>query len=473
MRLSTKLIGTFMIMGSIILIGGSLGPIGISRLGDELKKVSEVHSPAIHSLGSMIEAQKNIQRSTQSLLIPESLSKESERTALFKGLEEGWGQADKEWKVYEGLPRTGEGDAIWSNLKPAWAAWKKDYNDIIQFLKEGKRVEALALSMGQARDSSVKLEKILRDLSDLNLKQSEEAKKEGQVLGIWQKRMVFAGTVIGILLAVVFGIFFAGSITKPIYRTINNLSETCDQFITTSTQIASSSHQLAGGTSTQAAAVEETSSVIEELSSIIRQNTEGVQSLIKLADDVNKIGYPTFEFFKQAKKATKEIKFSSEETSKIIKTIGEIAFQTNLLALSASVEAAQSSEFKAGFSVVAQEVRNLAMRSTEAAKNTSDFIEETIKLINKGDDLVRASMGSFIDYGQASPIIQTFSATAGEVAQKQAQGIEQINIAIGEISRTAQNNASSAQESASAAQEINAQAISMKKIVEELKQVVG
>ena len=388
-KLSTKLIGGFIIMGLIILIGGLLGPLSISRLGGELKKVSEVHFPAIYSLGNMIEAQKNIQRGTQSLLIPESFSTESERARLLKGLEEGWGRGDKDWKVYEGLPRTREGDAIWSNLKSVWAAWKKDHNDIIRFLKEGKRAEALALAMGQARDSAVKVEKILRDLSDFNLKQSEEAKKEGNTRGIWQKRMVFAGTAIGILIAIVFGIFFAGSITKPIYRIINNLSETCDQFITTSGQISSSSHQLAGGTSVQAAAVEETSAVIEELSANIQQNTEGIQSWKKIMEDTASTGYATFEVFKQAKRASKEIKLSSGETSKIVKTIGEIAFQTNLLALSASVEAAQSSEFGTGFSVVAQEVRNLAMRSTEAAKNTSDFIEETIKLIDNGDGLMR------------------------------------------------------------------------------------
>jgi len=473
MKLSTKLIGGFMMMGLLILIGGLLGPIGISRLGSELKKVSEVHFPAIHSLGNIIEAQRNIQRGTQSLLIPEAFSNESDRTRLFKGLEEGWGRAEKGLKGYDSLPRTQEGDAIWTNLKPAWAAWKKDHNDIIQFLKEGERAKALALAMGQARDSAVRVEKLLHDLSDLNLKQSEEAKKEGNALGIWQKRLVFAGTAIGILMAMVFGIFFAGSITKLIYRTINNLSETCDQFITTSGQIASSSHHLAGTTSTQAAAVEETSSTIDELSAIIQQNIEGAQSLDKIGKDATTIGYATFEIFKQAKRATKEIKLSSEETSKIVKTIGEIAFQTNLLALSASVEAAQSSEFKAGFSVVAQEVRNLAMRSTEAAKNTTTLIEETIKLIKKGDDLMRTSVGSFIDYGLGSGDIQSFSGKAGEVAQKQDKGIEQINIAIQEISRTAQNNASSAQESASAAQEINAQAISMAKIVEELKQVIG
>lgn len=472
-KLSNKLIGAFMIMGLIVLIGGLLGPLGISRLGSELRFVSEIHFPALRNLGEMIVAQKTILRETQSLLVPESFGNDIQKGRLFTGLEENWGRAESAWKNFEVLSRTKAADRIWTNLKPTWAVWKRDHADVIQFLKEGNRAAALSLSLGRARDNAIKVEKLLRNLTDLNLKQSEEAKKEGNALAIRQKRMVLFGTAVGVIIALVFGIFFAVSITRPIYRAINNLSETCDHFTMTSGQIASSSHQLVGGTATQAAAVEETSSITEELSSKIQKNIEGISSLKKISTDASTIGHATFEIFVQAKKATKEIKLSSQETSKIIKTIGEIAFQTSLLALSAAVEAAQSSEFKTGFDLVAQEVRNLAMRSTEAAKNTSTLIEGTIKLINKGDDLVRTSVGSFIDYGIATAKIQSFSAKASEVAQKQAQGIEQINTAIGEISRTAQNNASSAQESTSAAQEINAQAISMRKIVEELKQVVG
>ena len=474
MKLNTKLIGGFMIMGLLVLIGGLWGPMGISRLESELKKVSEVYFAESYSLVNIIKTQKNIQRGTQSVLVPETFSNESDKTLLLQGIEEDWTRADKGLKGYDSLPRTREGDTIWNNLKTVWATWQRDQKEIIQFLKEGDRAKALVLLTGQARDSAVKVEKLLRDLSDLNRKQSEKTKEEANRQGSWQKRLMVTGTTIGILMAIVFGFFLAGSITKPIYRTINNLSGTCDQFISTSAQIASSSHHLAGGISTQAAAVEETSSVIEELSSNVKKNTEEINVLQKINDEANLIGYATFEMFKQAKRATKEIKISSGETLKIVKTIGEIAFQTNLLALSASVEAAQSSEFKAGFSVVAQEVRNLALRSTEAAKNTSTLIEETIKLINRGDDLMRNSVGSYIQYGTESAVIPSHnSQKAMEVAQKQAQGLEQINSAIQEISRTAQNNSSSAQESASAAQEINAQAISMAKIVEELKQVVG
>ncbi len=473
LNLSTKLIGGFMVMGLILLIGGLLGTYGISQLGGELKDVSEVHFPAIHSLGTMIEAQKTIQRVKQSLLIPESFSDETERGRLFQRLDEAWGRAEKGRKVYETLPSTKEGEALWNNLKPVWETWRKSHNEVVNLLKEGKRAEAVALSTGRERDTFRQAEKLLLGLSFFNLKLSEKAKQTGLEMGLWQKRMVSIGTLAGIMIALLFGIFFAGSITKPIYRSISNLWGICAQFASTSEQIASSSNQLAGGTSVQAAAVEEASSIIEELASIVQRNSEDVLRLKKSSDESAPVGFATFELFRQAKKATKEIKLSSEETSKIVKTIGEIAFQTNLLALSASVEAAQTNEVGIGFSVVAQEVRNLAMRSTEAAKNTSALIEETVKLITKGDDLVRASLGNFIAYGQGTAPITGFTETASEVAQKQAQGIEQINIAIGEISRTSQINASSAQESASVAQEITAQASSMMNILEELKKVVG
>ena len=462
-----------MIMGLMILTGGLWGPLSISQLGGQLKEVSEIHFPAIHNLGTMIQSQKTIQRVEYSLMIPETFSNEAEKGRLFKILEEAWERADKSWKSYETLPRTKEGEVLYNNLKPAWEVWRKSHQEFIQSIKEGKFKEAADLALGREKAAFAQAEKFLLDLSALNLKLGDQAKETGQTMEHWQKRMIGIGTAAGICVALFFGFFFSASISKPVQRIINHLSETCAQFVSTSEQIASSSHNLAAGTSSQAAAVEETSCVIEEVSSSAQRSTEMVQNLEKISNGISGMGYSAFEVFKQAKKATKEIKLASEETSKIIKTIGEIAFQTNLLALSASVEAAQSSEFKTGFSVVAQEVRNLAMRSTEAAKNTSAMIEETIKLTNHGDDLVRTSLGSFISYGELSIPIQSFSGKATEVAQKQVMGIEQINIALTEINRTAQNNAASAQESTSAAQEINAQAISMGKIVEELKQVVG
>jgi methyl-accepting chemotaxis protein len=460
-------------MGLIVMIGGIWGPIGISRLGNTVKEISEVQVPSAYGLGLLLDSPKSIQGLEQALLIPENFGDEREKTRLGAELEGSWKKAEEGRKFFESQAHSNEVRALWKKIDPAWETWKKNHLEVVRNVKEGNRAEALTLSGAAAREASQSLEQRLYDLEQFVLKQGEGVQPSGQSMVARQKAVVIVGTIVGILMALTFGLVFSKSITRPIRGAIGKLSDTCAQFESTSGQIATVSHQLAAGTSSQAAAVEEASSVTADLSSIIQKNSEEVQRLQIISNESSAVGQTAFEFFRQAKKATKEIKLSSEETSKIVKTIGEIAFQTNLLALSASVEAAQSSEAGIGFSVVAQEVRNLARRSTEAAKNTTSLIDETIRAINRGDNLVKASLGSFISYGEASTPINTFSAKAFEVAQKQAQGIEQINIALGEISHSAQSNAASAQEAASAAQEISAQAASMSKVLEELKRIVG
>ena len=139
-----------------------------------------------------------------------------------------------------------------------------------------------------------------------------------------------------------------------------------------------------------------------------------------------------------------KISQSSEETSKIIKTIDEIAFQTNLLALNAAVEAARAGESGAGFAVVADEVRNLAMRAAEAAKNTSGLIESTVKRISDGSALVTSTDQAFAEVAANTVKVGDLVDEIAAASKEQALGIEQLNAAVSEIDKATQQNVANA-----------------------------
>ncbi|HKJ99354.1 MAG TPA: methyl-accepting chemotaxis protein [Desulfotignum sp.] len=278
----------------------------------------------------------------------------------------------------------------------------------------------------------------------------------------------------GIFLAatILLVLWFARSITLPINRIILGLNEGADQVAEASSQVSVTSQSLAEGSSEQAASIEETSSSMEEMASMTRKNAENATHADALMKESYKIVTDANASMQQLTGSMQGISQASEETSKIIKTIDEIAFQTNLLALNAAVEAARAGEAGAGFAVVADEVRNLAMRAAQAAKDTAELIEGTVQKVGEGSGLVNRTNEAFVKVSEASGKIGELVAEIAEASKEQSSGIDQVNIAVSEMDKVVQQNAANAEESASASEEMNAQAQQLKSYVEDLVAVI-
>ncbi|MGD9971534.1 MAG: methyl-accepting chemotaxis protein [Desulfatirhabdiaceae bacterium] len=278
------------------------------------------------------------------------------------------------------------------------------------------------------------------------------------------------GVSILIMMIVVF--LIARSIANPLDRITRGLSDGAEQVASASNQVSSASQSLAEGASEQASSIEETSASLEEMSSMTKRNAGNAGQADALMKTARQVVDKANSSMNQLIVSMEEISNASEETSKIIRTIDEIAFQTNLLALNAAVEAARAGEAGAGFAVVADEVRNLAMRAADAAKNTSTLIEGTVKKVRDGSELVTRTNEAFQQVATSSAKVAGLVGEIAAASGEQAQGIGQVTVAVTEMDRVTQQNAASAEESASASEELNAQAEQMKSIVNQLARLV-
>lgn len=285
--------------------------------------------------------------------------------------------------------------------------------------------------------------------------------------------MMTAGTIVAFVIGALLAFLMTRMITKSLRLVISGLTDSSGKVTSVSDQLSDSSQMLADGSSHQASSVEETSSSLEEMASMTKQNATHAKEADSLMSESQKIVAHANRTMVELTKAMKEISNASTETSKIIKTIDEIAFQTNLLALNAAVEAARAGEAGAGFAVVADEVRNLSMRAAEAAKNTAGLIDQTGKKVVDGAKLVTDTDKAFAQVTESATKVAELVSEIAAASDEQAQGIEQINSAVGDMDNVIQQNAASAEESAGATKELNAQVKHLETFIENLISLVG
>lgn len=379
-------------------------------------------------------------------------------------------------KAYADYEKRIEGDEEKALFEKTQAARAK-YSDIRKRLmaastenKTELAVEILDRDLTPAYDAYIAA---IQGLVNYSRTEAEKAGADAKN-AVVRSRVLLIG---GILTVVLIGIATAWFITRSVSKTISSIADvlqkSADQLTSASQEVSSASHSLADGANHQAASLEETSASLEELSSMTSRNAENAGQANQIAGKARSAADQGATEVEVMNRAMQGIQSASDEIKKIIKTIDEIAFQTNILALNAAVEAARAGEAGAGFAVVAEEVRSLAQRSAQAAKDTATKIEGAISQTTQGVDIstkVTSHLTSIADMIRQVDHLVSEMTTA---AREQSQGIGQITIAVAQMDKVTQSTAAQAEESASAASELNSQAESLRDAVATLMALVG
>ncbi|MFZ5496182.1 MAG: methyl-accepting chemotaxis protein [Verrucomicrobiota bacterium] len=289
-----------------------------------------------------------------------------------------------------------------------------------------------------------------------------------------QTSVVTGGLALACLVfGLVLGTGIVLGVSRVLRRVAGELTAGAVQSAAAAGQVSAASQSLAKGSSEQAASLEETSASLEELSSMTKRNAHDSLQARQAAGAARTAADTGATQMQSLQTAMHAIKGASEDITKILKTIDEIAFQTNILALNAAVEAARAGEHGAGFAVVAEEVRALAQRSAQAAKETAAKIEESVTRSNQGVEITAGVAKSFAEIQQQIRQLDQIVGQIATASQEQSQGIGQVTTAISQMDQLTQSNAGNAEETAAAAEELDAQAQALKGLVGDLQKLVG
>ncbi len=335
--------------------------------------------------------------------------------------------------------------------------------DSVALSEIGKqRLEAATIVLGLADD-----------MASTGMKRTVEAADSSNARLAISSSAILVGAGVALVTGVVIAFAIIRGTSRVLTRVADGLNETSEHVSTAANQVASASQSLAEGSSEQAAGLEETSASLEEMASMTKRNADGAQQAKEISNLTRRSADVGAEHMQEMRQAMAAIKASSDEIAKIVKTIDEIAFQTNVLALNAAVEAARAGDAGMGFAVVADEVRSLAQRSAQSARETTAKIEDAIRKSEHGVVISAKVAEALTDIVEKARRVDTLVAEIATASSEQSQGISQVNTALSQMDKITQSNAAGAEEGAAAAEELSAQAIAMQKSVVELRSLIS
>jgi methyl-accepting chemotaxis protein len=362
---------------------------------------------------------------------------------------------------------------LFDKIAPARAKFVESFGKAVALSKGGKKAEAFELFTTQVKPAYYALETTVSDLSEWNVKAGGTAGEAIDTAVSAAFAGVSAGVGLTIAISVLVAFFIIRGTSSVLGAAVMSLREGAEQVTSASSQVATASQSLSQGATEQAASLEETSASMEEMASMTRQNAENAQTAVALMGEVGAEVQGSNQALGDMVASMASIQESSQQVAKIIKTIDEIAFQTNILALNAAVEAARAGEAGMGFAVVAEEVRNLAQRSAQAARDTAALIEESIAKAQSGNIKVERVATAISGITASVTKVKGLVEEVSQASRQQSQGIGQVSQAIAQMEKVTQTTAATAEESAAASEELNVQATSAMSVVARLEALVG
>jgi methyl-accepting chemotaxis protein len=381
----------------------------------------------------------------------------------------------------------------------ARASYSSNLDQLHYLTKQGKIKEAIELLDGEMYDAAIVQEKALGKLVDVKQTEAKIKAQENEELGSSFIRNATGWVLCAVVIAILLGAFISQAISKPLGELVeaadalaegnldinieinskdevgvlakafekmtdkmnyalSNIWSAAEQVASGAKQVSESSMELSQGAAEQASSIEELTASLEEVSAQTRQNADNANEANKIAADARNNAQLGNKQMQELLQAIEGINESSENISKIIKVIDEIAFQTNILALNAAIEAARAGQYGKGFAVVAEEVRNLATRSAEAAKETADLIESSRKKADDGTQIAAQTADALNTIVEDISNVAKLVSEIASASNEQAAAISQINDGIVQLSDVTQSNSATSEETAATSEELSGQA---------------
>ncbi|MFT3814994.1 MAG: methyl-accepting chemotaxis protein [Acidovorax sp.] len=496
LKISLRLSIAFGVMVVLIVALGAVVMARGAHQQELLKDITERRIPimrALNDVGEQVNFQARAVRNMALFTREEDIRKESERIAPSAAI------IDERFKALNGLITSAKGKESMAHMDQQRTAFRALVHQYSGLVTQGQRDEALKLLVEKLRPAQLDYMAVIRDQAGFQAELANASEKAADEGNHAMRRDIGLAVGVAVLIAVALGIGITRSIIRPLAQavdaadrvaggdlshevtsqardetghllrtlermqhslvaTVSAVRRNAESVATASAQIASGNNDLSARTEEQASALEQTAASMEELGSTVRQNADNARQANQLALSASTVAQQGGDVVAQVVDTMRGINDSSKKIADIISVIDGIAFQTNILALNAAVEAARAGEQGRGFAVVAGEVRSLAQRSAEAAKEIKGLITASVERVEQGTQLVDKAGETMTEVVSSIRRVTDIMGEISAASSEQSQGVAQVGEAVTQMDQATQQNAALVEESAAAADSLKGQA---------------